>query len=118
MKQLSLINPPDCLPEPGKGFQTQRPERKAAGNQTHAGQHDPARDRGEEQAGKRACTFCLSDLSSAPRIFNNIFAILITLMLIFIDHFNIPQLLKQAAAYKMKLKVMKEQESDTKIQVQ
>ena len=115
MKQLSLVN---CLPEPGKGLQTQRPERKAAGYQTHAGQHDSEGGGGEAQAGKRACTCCVSDLSSAPSIFNQIFAILIPLMLIFMDRFNIPQLLKQAAEYKMKVKVMKEQEIDMKIQVQ
>lgn len=118
MKQLSLINPPDCLPEPGKGLQTQRPERKAAGYQTHAGQHAAEGGGGEAQAGKRACKCCVSDLSSAPSIFNQIFAILIPLMLIFMDCFNIPQLLKQAAEYKMKVKVMKEQEIDMKIQVQ
>lgn len=33
-------------------------------------------------------------------------------------HFNIPQLIKQAAEYKLQVKVMKEQENDMKTQVQ
>lgn len=45
----------------------------------------------------------------------NTFAIPSPLMLIF---FNIPQLLKKAAEYKLQVKAMKEQESDMKIQVQ
>lgn len=72
MKQLSvwkrLINSPDCLPEPGKGLQTQRPERKAAGHQTHAGEHVAEGGRGEAQAGKGACTFRVPDLSTAMSI--------------------------------------------------
>ncbi len=39
-------------------------------------------------------------------------------MLIFMKHFNIPQLLKQAAEYKLQVKVMKEQENEMKTQVQ
>lgn len=39
-------------------------------------------------------------------------------MLIFMKYFNIPQLLKQAAQYKLQVKVMKEQEIDMKTQVQ
>ena len=39
-------------------------------------------------------------------------------MLIFTEHFNIPQLLKRAAEYKLQVKVMKEQEIDMKTQVQ
>lgn len=34
------MTPPDCLPEPGEGLQTPRPEGEAAGDQAHAGQHD------------------------------------------------------------------------------
>lgn len=34
------------------------------------------------------------------------------------EHFNIPQLLKQTAESKVQVKVMKEQEIDMKIQVQ
>lgn len=66
-KKQQLLNSPDCLPEPGEGVQTQRPERKAAGDQTHAGKHDDEGGRGQAQAGKRARTFCVSDLSSAIR---------------------------------------------------
>lgn len=38
-------------------------------------------------------------------------------MLIFLYHFKITQLLKQAAEYKLQVKVMKEQEIDMKAQV-
>lgn len=38
-------------------------------------------------------------------------------MLIFMAHFIIPQLLKQASEYKTQVKVMKEQEVDMKTQV-
>lgn len=34
------------------------------------------------------------------------------------EHFNIPQLLKQAAEYKLQAKLLKEQEIDMKNQVQ
>lgn len=61
---------------------------------------------------------CFVYIRFVEQHFNNTFAILITLMLIFIEHFNIPQLLKQAAEYKLQVKVMKEQEIDMKTQVQ
>lgn len=106
-----LINPPDCLPEPGEGLQTQRPERKAAGDQTRAGQRAAAGGRAEAQAGERARTFRVSDLSSQHICNSN------PLALIFMGHFNIPQMLKQATEYKLKVKVMKEQEIDMRTQV-
>lgn len=39
-------------------------------------------------------------------------------MLIFMNYSTAPQLLKQAAEYKLQVKVMKEQEIDMKTQVQ
>lgn len=90
MKQPSvwkpLINSPACLPEPGKGLQAQRPEREAAGNQTHAGKLGPERGRGEAQAGKGACTFCVS-LSVDP--FQKHIHSYDPQMLIFTYHFNL-----------------------------
>lgn len=41
--------------EPGEGVQTQGPQGETAGDQTRSGKHDPEGDRGETQAGERAC---------------------------------------------------------------
>lgn len=57
--ETACMNSPDSPLEPGEGLQTQGPERKAAGDQTHAGKHDAEGGRGEAQVGDRACRFDL-----------------------------------------------------------